>query len=301
MSLADLRALEVDGATFAEGPGGLKVLDVATPLATARFFLYGAHVAEWTPAGAKPVIFMSASSHFAHGKPIRGGVPVCFPWFGGRAGHPQSPPHGFARLEEWTVESLAREEDGTIALSLTLSDSAATRVHWPHAFLVRHRVRVGAVLEMALEVENRGAAPFTFEEALHTYFAVSAVQVAEVCGLEGAEYLDKVDGGARKRQPAEPLRFTAETDRVFPGTTAACVLHDPGWQRDIVIEKSGSATTVVWNPWVAKAKAMADFGDEEWPGMACIETANAGADAVALAPGAAHVMTARISIARQTR
>lgn len=297
MSLTDLRPLEIHGATFTEGPGGLIALDVATPLTKARIYTHGAHVAEWHPTGAAPVLFMSGASHFAPGKPIRGGVPVCFPWFAGRAGHTGSPAHGFVRSAEWTVESLVREDDGTIAAAFTITDSDATRAHWPHAFLARHRVRVGTTLEMTLEVENRDSAPLTFEAALHTYFAVSAVQEVEVRGLEGAEFIDKVDGGARRRQPAESLRFTAETDRVFPGTTATCVLHDPGFRRDIVIEKAGSATTVVWNPWTAKAKAMADFGDDEWPGMACIETANAGDDAITLAPGAMHAMTARIRLA----
>ncbi|MEQ1860150.1 MAG: D-hexose-6-phosphate mutarotase [Chthoniobacteraceae bacterium] len=295
MTASDLRPLEIPGATFAEGSGGLTVLDIATPLARARIFIHGAHVAEWTPAGAQPVLFMSAASHFAPGKAIRGGVPVCFPWFGGRAGHPDSPAHGFARSVEWGVESLVREDDGTISVSLILADSDATRAHWPHAFLVRHRIRVGTALEMTLEVTNRDTAPFAFEEALHTYFAVSAVQSVEVHGLEGAEFIDKVGGVARKRQPAEPLRFTGETDRVFPNTTATCVLHDVA--RQIAVEKSGSATTVVWNPWIAKAKAMADFGDDEWPGMACIETANSGEDTITLAAGAKHAMTARIRLA----
>ncbi len=297
-SIVDLRSLEIPGlATFTIGPGGLTALDIATPLARARIFIHGAHVADWAPAGAQPMLFMSAASHFAPDKPIRGGVPICFPWFGGRAGHPQSPAHGFARSAEWHVESLAQEPDGTITATFTITDDSATRAHWPHAFLARYRVRVGTTLEMTLEIENRDTNPFTFEEALHTYFAVSAVQAVEVRGLEGAEYVDKVDAGARKRLGSEPLCFTGETDRVFPSTTATCVLHDPGFKRDIVIEKSGSATTVVWNPWVAKAKAMADFGDDEWPGMACIETANAGADAITLAPGATHSMTARIRLA----
>lgn len=297
-SIADLRSLELPGlASFVSGPGDLIVLEITTPLASARIFPHGAHVAEWTPAGAKPVLFMSGSSHFADGKPIRGGVPICFPWFGGRAGHPESPAHGFVRSTTWMVESITHDPDGTIVASFFTSDSDATRTLWPHAFLARHRVRIGKTLEMTLEVENRGVAPFTYEEALHTYFAVSAVQAVEVRGLEGAEYIDKVEAFARKRLGSEPLRFTAETDRVFPGTTTTCVLHDPGLKRDIVVEKSGSATTVVWNPWVAKAKAMADFGDDEWPGMACIETANAGENAVTLAAGATHSMTARIRLA----
>jgi D-hexose-6-phosphate mutarotase len=296
-TVADLRSLELPGAAaFHLHLGGLVALDIATPLARARIFVHGAHVAEWTPAGQEPVLFMSEQSHFAAGKAIRGGVPICFPWFGGRAAHPQSPAHGFVRTVEWTVESLAQEPGGTVVAIFAIADSEATRAYWPHAFRARLRVRIGQTLELSLAVENTGPEPFTYEDALHTYFCVADVRSAEVTGLEGAEFIDKVEAFARKRQPAEPLRFTGETDRVFPNTTTTCVLHDPGLRREVVVEKTGSATTVVWNPWIAKAKAMADFGDDEWPGMACIETANAGENALTLAPGATHTTTARISV-----
>jgi glucose-6-phosphate 1-epimerase len=150
---------------------------------------------------------------------------------------------------------------------------------------------------MTFEVENRDATPFTYEAALHTYFHVSDAREVEVTGLEGVEFIDKVDAGTRKQQGAEPLRFTGETDRVFVQTTAPVTLHDPGMKRRIVVEKTGSLTTVVWNPWIAKSAAMADFGDDEWPGMVCIETANAGENAVTLAPGAVHLMSTLISVA----
>ena len=297
-SLADLTRFDLPGAAhFRAVPGGLSVLDVGTPLATARLFVQGAHVAEWAPAGAEPVLFVSGQSHFAPGKAIRGGVPVCFPWFANRAGHPQSPAHGFVRGAEWEVEALTQEADGTVSVILAFGDSDATRAHWPHAFRARYRVRIGRMLEMLFEVENRDSVPFSYEAALHTYFRVSDARQVEVTGLEGAEYIDKVEAGARKRQGAEPLRFTGETDRVFVQTSAPVTLDDPGLRRRIVVEKTDSLTTVIWNPWIAKAAAMADFGDDEWPGMACIETANAGENAITLAPGATHLMSALISVA----
>lgn len=297
MSAADLQSLALPGiATFTDGPGGLVALDISSPLAKGRIYLHGAHVAEWTPAGADPVLFMSGSSLFAPNKAIRGGVPICFPWFGGREGHPESPAHGFARTTAWTVESLTQEADGTVVAVFALTDSEASRATWPASFIARQKVRVGKTLEMIFEVENRGSEAFRYEIALHTYFTVADARNVEIRGLENAPYVDKVDGMALKTQPNEPLKFTGETDRVFPGTTATCVLTDPGLKREIVVEKSGSASTVVWNPWIAKAKAMADFGDEEWPTMACIETANTAADSIELAPGATHATTARISI-----
>jgi D-hexose-6-phosphate mutarotase len=239
---------------------------------------------------------MSKQSHFSIGKPIRGGVPVCFPWFAARAGHPEGPAHGVVRQAVWNVESLSQDPDGTVFAVFATEDSESTRALWPHAFTLKHRIRIGSSLVMTLEVQNRGGEPFTFEEALHTYFSVSAIQAVDVLGLKGADYIDKVGGFARKTQQDDILRFTAETDRVFPNTTATCVLRDPGLRREIVVEKTNSETSVVWNPWVAKAAAMPDFGDDEWPFMACIETANAGENALTLAPAATHAMTATISI-----
>ena len=148
---------------------------------------------------------------------------------------------------------------------------------------------------MTLEVENRDIGPFRFEEALHTYFAVRDVERVSVDGLQTTDYLDKVAAFARKPQGDAPIRFAGETDRVYLDTDAPCVIHDSGSRR-IVITKSGSNTTVVWNPWVEKARAVPDLGDDEWREMVCVETANVGDAAIQLAPGATHTMTAEISI-----
>lgn len=294
---AELHRWEIPGrAVFESGSGGLTRLAITTPLASAHIYLLGAHVAHFQPAGSAPVLFMSSGSFFAQGKPIRGGVPVCWPWFGARAGSPQSPPHGFARTMLWDVESIDSAGD-TVTAVLRLSASERTRAHWPHEFVLRHRIAVGAQLEMTLETENSGAAPFQFEEALHTYFAVGDVRQVSVTGLENTDFIDKVGGAfARRNQGAEPIQITGETDRVYANTRAACVIDDPSLSRRIAIEKSGSDTTVVWNPWIEKAKAMPDFADDEWPQMLCVETTNSGENAVTLAPGARHSITARIAI-----
>ena len=292
-----LRAFEIPGlACFEPGAGGLTRLAISTPVAEAHIYLQGAHVTHYQPAGSAPVLFVSARSFFENGKPIRGGVPVCFPWFANRAGHPESPAHGFARTREWEVESLAVDGNQTVLAVLRLSADAATRAHWPHDFVLRHHIAIGAQLGMMLEVENVSREPFQFEEALHTYFAVDDVREVSVIGLGNSGYLDKTDAFRPKIQGPEALRFTGETDRTFEHTLATCVLHDPREGRRIVVEKSGSATTVVWNPWIAKAAAMPDFGDDEWPRMACIETANAGANAITLAPGERHSMRAVVSV-----
>lgn len=283
-------------ANLTTGVNDLPIMEIINGQAEAIIYLQGAHVTHWKPAGAQPVLFVSKQSHFANGKAIRGGVPLCFPWFANRTGHPESPAHGFVRAANWTVKSVTKNGDGSTTAQFEFTDSEATRVPWPHSFRARYFVTVGTALEMTFEVENTGAEPQTYEAALHTYFAVSNASDIHITGLEGAEYIDKVDGCQRKHLGSEPLKFSGETDRVFVNTRSTTRLIDPGMKRTIVVEKEGSDTTVVWNPWAAKAKAMADFGDDEWPHMACIETANAGENSVTLAPGQRHVMTARIRL-----
>jgi D-hexose-6-phosphate mutarotase len=276
----------------------LPALHLRTPIASGQVYLHGAHVAAWQPEGAAPVLWISRDSAFGEGKPIRGGVPICFPWFAAHATDPRAPGHGFARIRPWTLIEAREAADRTVALTLALEDDDATRAGvWPHRFRATFTVEVGRTLRMTLAVENRDRAPITFEEALHTYFAVQDIREVTVAGLEGVEYLDKVDGFARKRQPGAPIRFSAETDRIYLATRGTCTIHDPGKRRRIAIAKTGSDTTVVWNPWTAKAKAMADFGDLEWPEMVCVETCNVNAHAVTLAPGDRHTLTATITVA----
>jgi glucose-6-phosphate 1-epimerase len=294
-SVAELRErFAVPGAlAFEAGPGGLLRAVITTPAAEAHVYLQGAHVSHYQPTGADPVLFLSARSRFASGQPIRGGVPLCFPWFAARAGDPAAPAHGFARTAEWSCAA-AERDGGEVRLAFQLEPSAVTRRWWPHDFVLRYRIRVGESLDLALDVENRSASAFTFEAALHTYLAVADVREASLSGLADVSYLDKTDGMARKRESPGPLRLTGETDRVYLGTEATCVVEDPPAGRRLVVAKGGSTTTVVWNPWAAKARAAPDLGEDEWLRMLCVETANAHDDAVTLAPAARHTLSAAI-------
>jgi glucose-6-phosphate 1-epimerase len=283
--------------TVTELNESLPSLAVCNRHARARVFLHGAHVASFRPVGEGELLWMSLRSTFAPGKPIRGGVPICFPWFGPHAERADLPVHGLVRLVPWSLTAAEDLPDGRTRLVLDLSSSADTQAIWPHPFALTYTVTVGSTLELALQVKNSGAQPFTFEEALHTYFDVGDVRRCSVSGLEGTRYLDKVDG-AQERAQTGAVTFASETDRVYQGTTAACVIHDPAQGRQIVVEKEASRTTVVWNPWVGKAARMADFGDEEWPGMVCVETANAGAERLTLPPGGTHTLVARIGARR---
>ena len=289
--------LEIPGKVrLAPGGGGLPRLEITTLLAEAHIYLHGAHVAHFAPAGETPLFFVSELSQFTDGKPIRGGVPVIFPWFGPRQGMPESPMHGFARTRSWTVETLEETADGAIVVTLRLDPDDASRALWRDGWVLRHRVTVGRTLTMEIDIENTGTEPIRCEEALHTYFRVSEIQAVEVAGLEHTEFYDRTDSQRRKRQDGEPIRFTGETDRSYVNTAAACVITDPGLSRRIVVEKNGSNATVVWNPWIAKAKAMADFGDEEWPGMLCVETGNLADNALEIAPGSRHITRTTLRI-----
>ena len=285
-----------DGARLEKGPGGLDRLALHAAEGEALVYLQGAHVAHFQPKDGRPVLWMSAASRFEKGKPLRGGVPICFPWFGPKAGSPEAPLHGFARILPWTVGTVTRETGGSLRAVLELTAEAAARGGFPRELSLSLAVTVSRSLRMELTVRNVDSGAATFEEALHSYLSVSDVRQVRIRGLEGVGYVDKTAGMARQVGADAPITIVGETDRVYLGAKGTVTVEDPGWGRRIVVGKQGSATTVVWNPWVAKAKAMPDFGDDEWAGMVCVETANALDDAVTLAPGASHVMTATLEV-----
>jgi len=280
---------------FEEGPGGLVRAVARTAQADGVVYLQGAHVASWTPRGQRPVLFMSSRSVFEAGKPIRGGVPIAFPWFGPRGGGAVGPLHGFARILEWSIEGVSELENGSVEMRFALTPEEFTRGLGYDGFRLGFRVAFGVSLEMELEVRNESREAFRFEEALHTYFAVGDLGQASVSGLEGATYIDKTDGFQRKQQVGA-VGIGKETDRVYLDTKAACVISDPAWQRRIVVEKSGSDSTVVWNPWVEKTKTLADMAPDEWRGMICVETVNALDNAATLAAGGSHRMGVAIRV-----
>jgi glucose-6-phosphate 1-epimerase len=276
------------------GRGGLPCVRVKSTHGAAQIYFHGAHLTSWEPAVADaPVIWLSRESLFEPGQPIRGGVPVCFPWFSAHRSDRTAPNHGFARLRDWTLVAAAEHADGQVELAFELASESPVSPAWPHAFAVTHRITIGPALILALDVRNPGPEPFTYEEALHTYFAVQDVRQISITGLEETEYRDAVSR-SRGRQDREPIRFASETDRVYLNTQATCVIHDPGKRRRIVNRKTGSDSTVVWNPWIDKARALPDFGDLEWPEMVCIETGNVREHARTLVPGETHTMAATI-------
>ena len=283
----------VPGLCFEEGKGGLVRAVVRTPAAHGEMFLQGAHVTTWAPVGCEAVLWMSEASHFEKGKPIRGGIPICFPWFGPNAKDPSAPAHGFARLVEWQIASTHALDNGVVVLLLRTTIES---------FAMTYRVEFGPELKVTLTTHlmHSATTSVTFEDALHSYLAVSDVREISIEGLESASFIDKMDGAKTKPASATAIAFTGETDRVSLDTLADCVLLDSGNRRSIRVAKSGSRSTVVWNPWVDKSKRMADFGDDEWPSMVCIETANVAFNQIELAPGETHTTTAVVSVAAGT-
>ena len=288
-----------DGARLERAADGLDRLVLAARGGEARVYTHGAHVTHFQPEGTRPVLMMSSQARFeagTPGKPIRGGVPICFPWFGPRAGHAQAPMHGLARLLTWQIESVTQEDQGRLCATLALASNDYTRSVFAQDFALRYTVTVGPSLEMALTVRNTGPGPLACEVALHSYLAVSDARQVLIRGLERAAYLDKTESLKRKVAGEDPIVIAGETDRVYLATRATVTLRDPGWRRCIVVRKSGSDSTVVWNPWIEKARAIEDLGDDDWQRMICIETANVAGDALTLGAGAEHVTVAAISV-----
>lgn len=260
-------------------------------------FDHGAHVWSYQPDGHAPVLWQSAKSWFSDGQPIRGGVPVCFPWFGAGVSGDLAPGHGFARLQSWHLSDIkdTLDRDGRLLVQYLIDDKMTGHQDaFPYPYTAYLRAKfTPEYLGLTLEVTNPGDEPFTFEGALHTYLVVGDVRQVRISGLDGATYLDKVAGGTAVQ--SGDVTITGETDRVYSSTDEV-VLDDPVLGRKLVITKHGSANTVVWNPWVDKSAAMPDFGDDEWIGMICIEAANALGDAITLRPGETHTLKQRITL-----
>lgn len=261
-------------------------------------FDHGAHIWSYQPDGQAPVLWMSEKSWFSDGQPIRGGVPVCFPWFGAGKDGDATPTHGFARLNTWHMSDIKDtiERDGRLLVEYEIDDAMThAQERSPAKYTAYLRAKfTPEYLGIELEVTNTGETEFTFDNALHTYLAVGDVRKITVSGLDGAAYSDKVTGGDGVQ--SGDLSFAGETDLVFD-STGDVVLDDPVLGRKLIISKRGSSKTVVWNPWIDKSAATPDLGDDEWIGMVCIEAANALDAPVTLRPGETHHLKQRITLA----
>src|SRR3954469_24368080 len=277
-------------AEIVEGNGGLPKVRIKSPSANGEMYLHGAHVTSWKPADTEEVLFLSRQSQFENGRAIRGGVPICFPWFGPNASNPKAPMHGFARTRAWQLEQIERTANA-VCVTMSLTSDDETKKWWPGDFRLLHRATFGQQLTLELALTNTGSAPLRFEEALHTYYRIGDITKTRISGLDGVHYLDKTEAGDEKIQRGE-IAITKETDRVYVGTPAPVEIIDPVLRRRTLVAKQHSKCTVVWNPWIEKAKALTDLGETAWPNLVCVEVCNVGTLAVELAPGKEHTMSA---------
>lgn len=282
-------------AQLAAGNGNLPKVQVSAPSAAGEIYLHGAHVTSWKPAGMEEVLFLSPHSLWQDGKAIRGGIPICFPWFGDKARDPQAPAHGFVRAKSWALDKVERHGDAVSVSMSTVSDES-TQQWWPADFRLQYRATFGAELLLELIMTNTGSSPLRFEEALHAYYRVGDATQASITGLEGCWYIDKTDAFRERLQRAANVTIASETDRIYLNTEHSLELSDPVLQRRIRVDKEHSRTTVVWNPWSEKARELKDLGDDQWKQMLCIEVSNVGDFAVELAPGGQHTMRARVTV-----
>jgi len=276
-------------------PGLIKAAISLDGMAGELYFL-GAPRPAGPPPGARPVLFTSPNSLFAHGRAIRGGIPIIFPWFGPSRHAPEAPQHGFARTVPWHLNRVETAGRNSVTLSFSLGDGDVGSLFWPEPFRAIYTVVFAKTLSLRLAVENRATHPIIFEQALHTYFAISDISGIAISGLAGATYIDKTHALRRKAQTAALVTVTAETDSVYLDTPGQCAIEDRGWRRRVIIEKDGAASTVVWNPWSEKAAAMADLGDPAWRGMVCVETGNIADNEIRLAADGEHQMSTTISL-----
>lgn len=282
--------------SFKEIAAGMVAIEVDTNLASASISLMGGQVLTWHPKSQRqPVLWVSKLAQYVPGKAIRGGVPICWPWFGVHPSDSSLPGHGFARVAPWEVSSTNIYASGIVEVVLTLGESdVAAKLQpsdWPQSVALSARIRIGEELEVSVTTTNNSDREIRFTEGLHTYFLVSDIEHVRVLGLDECEYVDLTDGNQR-RQQLGPIAFEGELGRIFVNCDKTSVIEDRKHGRAIHVAGAGSQSIAVWNPWLETASKMADLGSEGWRKMVCVETANALEKAILVKPDHCHTMTA---------
>lgn len=284
-----------DQVQFVEGEQGFVKAVINNHFAQCEIYLHGAHVTSFVPQGQEDLFWLSKQAVFVEGKSIRGGIPICWPWFGGHWNDASKGAHGFARLMDWQVVDVETTDNGATELIFRLSDTDATFAIWPFKFMLQYRVRVAEQLSVSLTTTNINKFDFQISEALHSYFSLADIHQAVIQGLDGTSYVDALNDSLITPQSGD-IEIDQEVDRVYINTQDTCVLVDQTRQRNVEVTKSGSDSTIVWNPWIDKAKRMPDVNDEGYQHFMCIETANALDNVVTIGPGEQHCVSLKIAL-----
>ncbi|MDK1290580.1 D-hexose-6-phosphate mutarotase [Pseudoalteromonas umbrosa] len=266
---------------------GLEYFDVKSPLCQAKIFLQGAQITEFIPTGKNDLMWVSADEDYQEGKSVRGGIPICWPWFGVHD-NADWPAHGFARKIVWRAEQVTETSDA-VRISLSLPMMQVDRQFWPHESKLEVEFILGEQLEVRLTNTNLGQTPFSLTQALHTYFPTSDIKNTTVDGLQGAKYIEFGEGPFEQ---SDKVGFARETDMVYTQAAPVQCIHTP--EGVIEVGRENSTSCVLWNPWIEKSKRLSNFQNEEYLGMLCLEAANVLEDTVTVEPGQSHTLVTTV-------
>ncbi len=287
-----------DQVEIATGKGGFPVIEVNNRKAKAKISVYAAQVLSFQPEGEPDdLIFVSENAYYQTGKATKGGIPLCWPWFGPDPEGKGRASHGFVRNRMWNLLSVENMPTGETKVRLGVSANEETQAIWPYSFELVMEIVVGAQLTVTLTTQNTGDESFSITQAFHTYFSTGDISQVSVLGLEETPYLDKPDGGKEKMQTGA-IAVTEEVDRVYMGVKSELVIEDGARNRRIRIASTGSKTAIVWNPWIEISKKMADLEAQDYQRFICVETANAVDDVAEVAAGSDFSLQAVYSIER---
>ncbi len=300
MTIAQLNAAHgIDGQLqFIDGPGGFPIIEINNGQAKAAISVYAGHILAFQPTD-EPVglLFLSEQTAYQSGKAIRGGIPICWPWFGADPDNQGRPNHGFVRNRRWQVFSTAMQSDGSTKVVLGMVDTDDTQAMWPHSFNLTIEITVSNTLKVELVTRNTGDQPFTITQALHSYFTVGDISQTKVIGLAGTSYLDKVAGYVPKTQTGD-ITIAAEVDRIYQNVSPSLTIDDRALSRQIQMTSIGSNTAIVWNPWAENSAKMADLKDDDYQRFICVETANAADEVVEVPAGGEYHLGMTVRVVR---
>ena len=280
--------------SVSEQEPGFPVIDVQTPVSAATVAVHGAQVLTWAPTDHPPVLYLSPKTRMEEGIPVRGGIPICWPWFGKHPENSDLPSHGFARTRFW--ELVSGEMKGRMAvLVFRLLPDEETKAMFPHDFELTATIKVADKLRVKLQMKNTGEELFKVSCALHTYLSLGDIERIQLEGVKGSHYLDLLEEGGEPVYQEKNLKITGEVDRIYQSMSSV-LIRDLDRHRSVFVDKAGSRSTVIWNPWKEKSKALLDLPNKAYQEFVCVECANAGTDKPTLRPSASHTLETVIGL-----
>lgn len=280
--------------SVSEAEPGFPVIEVQTPVSSATVALHGAQVLKWAPTDHPPVLYVSPRAKMEEGTPLRGGIPICWPWFGEHPDDPDKPSHGFARTRFWELVSGGLE--GKVAtLVFRLRPDEETKALFPHDFELTATIRVADKLRVKLQMKNPGEEIYKVSCALHTYLSLGNIERIQLEGVKGSHYVDRLSDDPEPVYQEKNLQIKGEVDRIYQSMSSV-LIRDLDRYRSVFVDKAGSRSTVIWNPWKEKSKALADLPDKGYQEFVCVECANAGTDKPTLRPNGSHTLETVIGL-----